>query len=291
MNGFDDRHAAPPTIGPSAGRRVRGRPRHTASRLTRQPRAATGDLNKTAGRGASAAYMEWHAMSEPQHVLAWEQLRAWTAWLIGRYRLVLEDRLPACWPQHPELIEELWALRTWRQEAYGPDGSGQSAVYWHQALVTFLGHVSSSWAAGCRAGHADLDAEISAEQTRAWADADPLAGISRALRPTASILTNPAIDPGVITMPHLNVLTTAQMQALTDAGLAHPQHQTIAAFTYYDGSWWAYASNTHHEPSAPDDGQSAMWFRADDVDLASDPTFYPQIRPRPGSSGSPPFGS
>lgn len=215
-------------------------------------------------------------MNEPEYVLAWEQLRAWVGWLVGRYRLALEDRLPQCWAQHPELIEELWALRAWRDEAYGPEGSGQSAVYWHQALITFLTHVSAWWAGGCRAGHQNPNTDIEPERKSAWAHADPLTGVPAALRPVASVRADPATEPGVITMPQLNVLTAAQMQALTDAGLAHPQHQTIAAFTYYDGSWWAYASNTHHDPSAPADDDTAMWFRADDVDLVGDHTFYPQ---------------
>ena len=70
-------------------------------------------------------------------------------------------------------------------------------------------------------------------------------------------------------MPELNVITAAQMQALTNAGLAHPQHESIAAFTYYDGSWWAFAPGE-------DDVGDAMWFRADDVDLAFDSTFSHQ---------------
>jgi hypothetical protein len=280
MNSFNDRHAAPPTVGPSAGRRVGGGPRHTASRLTRRARAASdntvSEQSQAVSFDAPALLTEWHAVSEPQYILAWEQLRAWTTWLIGRYRLTLEDRLPRCWPQHPELIEELWALRAWRLEAYGPDGSGQSAVYWHQALVTFLTHVSAWWAGGCRAGHTSPDTDLSPEQARAWANTDPLAGIPQSMQPSASIPTDPAVEPGVITMPELNVLTATQMQALTNAGLAHPQHQTIAAFTYYDGSWWAYASSNDHAPGAPEETDGAVWFRADDVDLASDHTFYPQ---------------
>ena len=280
MGSFDDRHAAPPTVGPSSGRRVRGRPQHTASRLTRRPRVApetaASDQAEPAAADASPSLSEWHAMTEPEYVLAWEELRDWTTWLISRYRLMLEDRIPPCWPQHPELIEELWALRAWRAEAYGPEGSGQSAVYWHQALITFLGHVSAWWAGGCRAGHTETDTEIFPFQTDLWASADPLAGVPSTLRPTASILTNPATDQGVITMSNVNVLTGKQMQALTAAGLAHPQHETIVAFTYYDGSWWAYGSATEHDPSVPPDEDTGAWFRADDVDLATDNTFYPQ---------------
>lgn len=70
-------------------------------------------------------------------------------------------------------------------------------------------------------------------------------------------------------MPELNIVTAAQMCALTDAGLAQPHHESIAAFTYYDGSWWAFAPREDH-------GQDAMWFRADDVDLAFDHTFSHQ---------------
>lgn len=288
MNSFDDRHAGPPTVGPSAGRRVRGRPRQAPSRLTRRSRETWPATESSQGQPIApdkpAALTEWHAMSEPEYVLAWEQLREWATWLIGRYRLMLEDRLPECWPQHPELIEELWALRAWRSEAYGQEGSGQSAVYWHQALVAFLGHVAGWWAGGCRAGHVTIATDLTGDQTRAWSGADPLAGVPPRMRPTASIPADPTTNHGVITMPALNVLTAAQMRALTAAGLAHPQHETIAAFTYYDGSWWAYASREHPDDpdAAPDaDDGDALWFRADDVDLAADPTFH-----RPAHAGS-----
>jgi hypothetical protein len=277
VNSVDDRHAAPPTVGPSAGRRVRGRPGHAAGRLTRRPRTtdATPATSDDAESGSRLA--EWHTMTEPEYVMAWAELCEWVIWLYGRYRLTLEDRLPDCWPRHPELIEELWALRAWRTEAYGPDGTGQSAVYWHQALVTFLTHVSAWWAGGCRAGHKNPNTDIDPERAQEWAAADPLIGVPAALRPTASTPTNPDTNHGVITMPELNVLTNAQMRALTRAGLAHPQHKTIVAFTHYDGSWWAYTAPKDHDPASPNDAdQDAVWFRADDVDLACDHTFYPQ---------------
>lgn len=271
-----DEHISPPTIGPGAGRRVRGRAATRPSRLTRRPRTESAAADLEQGAPEAAGLAEWHAMSEPEYVLAWEELRKWTTWLISRYRLVLEDRIPPCWPEHPELIEELWALRAWRTEAYGSESSGQSAVYWHQALVAFLGHVSAWWAGGCRAGHAEAETEIHDSQTELWASADPLTGIPAAMRPIASTLTDSATKQGEIAMPNVNVLSGKQMKALTNAGLAHPQHDTIVAFTYYDGSWWAYGSSTEHDPAAPPDDEAGTWFRADDLDLASDNTFYPQ---------------
>lgn len=246
MSGFGERYAGPPTVASSGGRRIRGRPRQTVNRLTRRPRGATPAEANSEGRGgAHVSLFEWHRMTEPEYTLAWGELRDWTTWLVGRYRLMLEDRLPNCWPRHPELIEELWALRAWRMEAYGPEGAGQSAVYWHHALVTFLGHVSMLWAGGCRAGHTNPSTAPNPEQTRRWADADPLAGVPQLMRPAPS--------------RELNVITAEQMRALTSAGLAHPQHESIAAFTYYDGSWWAFG------PCQDDVGES-MWFRTGEID-------------------------
>jgi hypothetical protein len=52
--------------------------------------------------------------------------RALAEW--HRYELGTEDRLPRCWPRHPGLVEELWALRAWRLEVYsGGQPSGQAA--------------------------------------------------------------------------------------------------------------------------------------------------------------------
>ena len=82
---------------------------------------------------------EWHQMSTGERHVAWSQLRAWVTWLHDRYELSAEDRLPRCWPQHPGLIEELWALKAWREEIYqASQPSGQAARYWHTELRQVL---------------------------------------------------------------------------------------------------------------------------------------------------------
>ena len=141
-----DRHLAAPLVTPGSPYRTRGRPRLRSSRLTRRdarPVRSGGEL------------IDWAALPQEsgEHEAAWVQLCDWVEWLTARYRLIREERLPSCWTEHPELIEELTALRAWRIEAYGPDGSGQQAVYWHQALTVLLDHISQLWATGCRAGH------------------------------------------------------------------------------------------------------------------------------------------
>lgn len=278
MSSFDDRRPAPPTVGHGAAHRVRGRPILSANRFTRRPHGTTVRASALGRDGSKESktptlLTEWHTMSRSDAVLAWEELCGWTTWLVSRYRLTVEDRLPACWPQHPELIEELWALRAWRAEAYSSEGTGQSAVYWHQALVTFLSHVSGWWAGGCRAGHVVSGLDVGSDEARAWASADPLAGLPQAMR-RAATASSPARQSPTATPP-LNVLTASQMQALTNAGLARPHDETVAAFTYYDGSWWAFTSG--QEPDSPsseradDEGE---WFRADDIDFVQSELLY-----------------
>jgi hypothetical protein len=55
---------------------------------------------------------------------AWERLHDWVTWLVGTYRLTTV--IPACWPEHPVLVEELASLRiswvgAWLDNAH-PDG-------------------------------------------------------------------------------------------------------------------------------------------------------------------------
>jgi hypothetical protein len=125
---------------------------------------------------------EWHAMTSGELVTAWAGLRAWVSWLHDRYELATEERLPRCWPQHPGLIEELYALKTWREEIYSTgQPSGQAARYWHAELRQVLQAAATMYAAGCRAGHRTSPSLIAANPSlrKTWAAADPLAHVPR----------------------------------------------------------------------------------------------------------------
>ena len=79
-------------------------------------------------------------------------------WLHDRYELGVEERLPHCWAQHPGLIEELWALKAWREEIYdAARPSAQAARYWHAELRQTMHAAITFYAAGCRAGHRGAD--------------------------------------------------------------------------------------------------------------------------------------
>jgi hypothetical protein len=120
-------------------------------------------------------------MTPGQLIAEWSGLRAWVVWLRDRYELAVEERLPRCWALHPGLIEELSALRAWREEIWssGQPGTGQAALYWHSELRRVIQAAATVYAAGCRTGHRGAPglAGIQRGLLDAWGGAYPLAGV------------------------------------------------------------------------------------------------------------------
>ena len=144
----------PPTARLRPGGRRRLAPSRGLRRRLLSPRASAAH---SADTGPDVPPMrEWHQITPAERATAWAELVEWTVWLHDRYELATEERLPRCWPQHPGLIEELWALRGWRLAIYIGDGSpaaGQAARYWHGELRQVIAAATSVYAAGCRASH------------------------------------------------------------------------------------------------------------------------------------------
>lgn len=189
---------------------------------------------------------EWHHMTPGERHAAWSQLRTWVTWLHDRYELGVEDRLPRCWPQHPGLVEELWALMAWRQEIYqAAQPSGQAARYWHTELRSVLQAATSTYAAGCRTGHrgARTTAAEDATLQQRWAAADPLAGI-----PAGFAAATQRNGPG-------HWLSQAAMAEALDNGSAQPLSAALPDHICWGGQWWR-----------PDDGG---WARVTEAGLTA----------------------
>jgi len=171
-------------------------------------------------------------MTPGEQQATWAQLREWVTWLHDRYELGIEERLPHCWAQHPGLIEELWALRAWREEIYDADEpSGQAARYWHAEMRQVIAAAATFYAAGCRAGHRGAGTAAAADTRlqQRWAAADPLAGIPPAALAAAREQAQP--DTG-------GYLSQAAMDAALQHGDALPMSAAVTDFACYDGSWW-----------------------------------------------------
>jgi len=182
------------------------------------------------GEQTSSGLTEWHLMTDGQREVAWTQLRAWVTWLHDRYELGAEERLPQCWAGHPGLVEELWALRAWREEIYqSGQASGQAARYWHAELRQVIQAATTHYAAGCRTGHRQppvLAAE-DAELQRRWAAASPLTGI-----PAADLAASRYKDqPG-------QWLAPAAVASALDTGQARPLNPSLPGYIHASGAWW-----------------------------------------------------
>jgi hypothetical protein len=175
---------------------------------------------------------EWHDMSPGEQTAEWASLRAWVTWLYDRYELSVEDRLPRCWASHPGLVEELFALKAWREEIYsGSQPSGQGARYWHAELRQVLHAASTMYALGCRTGHrgAARQAAVDPDLLADWAAADPLAGV-----PGIDIAAGRARRAG-------DLAAAASVGTAIDSGDARPLPGSTDRLMWA-GAWWAPAS-------------------------------------------------
>jgi hypothetical protein len=196
---------------------------------------------------------EWHDMTPGERTVIWTGLRAWVTWLQARYELAVEERLPRCWPLHPGLIEELLALKAWREEIYAcAQPSGQAARYWHAELRQVVQAATTMYAAGCRTGHRRQPGPDPALQQQ-WAAASPMTGI-----PASEVVAGQRSRTGEGWISH------AAMGAAFDTGRAQslPHQPDIA---WCADRWWSAAS--------------AGWIQVDDPDAAARLTDSPSVMP------------
>lgn len=216
---------AKPFAAPSVPRQGRGR--------SGLPSRALRDRRRGQRPAEHAGIREWHAMNSEERRVAWPQLVAWVTWLHDRYELSVETRLPRCWSQHPGLIEELWALKVWREEIYGAKGpSGQAARYWHNELRQLITGGVMFYARNCRSGHKSdgvVPAATSPEIQSAWSAGNPLAGVPADLLLVAKKESMSDSDL---------YLTAATMAAHLACGKATPMSRSVDTFVSYQQFWW-----------------------------------------------------
>jgi hypothetical protein len=222
------------------GPRIRP-PRH---RSAASPPAAS---SPDPGTQVPRPVIEWHDMTPGEETATWAELRAWVTWLYDRYELSVEDRLPRCWARHPGLVEELYALKAWRQEIYsGTQPSGQAARYWHAELRQVLHAAATQYALGCRTGHRG-NVRLAAEDPallQEWAAAYPLAGA-------------PGIDLAAGIARHAGTIaSTAEIASALDDGTAVPA-PGIRDTLYCQGRWLAPAASGWTEIPPPERGLPA----------------------------------
>jgi hypothetical protein len=70
--------------------------------------------------------------SRQRATLAWAQLLPWVRWLVATFRL--SSVVPACWPLHPAVREELISLRVSWADAWADDAPADAPLVWLERL-------------------------------------------------------------------------------------------------------------------------------------------------------------
>jgi hypothetical protein len=218
------------------------RPQRPATPSVRRGRTTPTGEGGSQGGGAGVLaikgrLVEWHAMTDEQRGAAWTGLVEWVAWLHDRYELSIQSRLPECWPQHPGIIEELWALKMWREALYTTDtesgvltgheagGLAQHARYWHTDLRNLFTQITF-YAERCAAEHGGgrrLADRSKTDLKAGWLATDPTGGIPA---PAAGAEAAPTRAPR---------LAAADMHRRLELGSARSLDRDHA---YSLGDWW-----------------------------------------------------
>lgn len=210
----------------------------TSAAVRHSPRV----MRRTRSNQSRSRLVEWHTLTPEERSEAWHGLLSWVTWLHDRYELSIESRLPRCWAQHPGLIEELWALKVWREEIYSAkESSGQAARYWHAELRQTVHAAATFYAAGCRSGHkaTAVMADANPELVDRWASGDPLGGV-----PAGRLLAS-QIAAGWSSGGTAQLLKDDVMREHVQAGRARYISKTMRDAIHLDGSWW------YPEPAHP----------------------------------------
>lgn len=81
----------------------------------------------------------WRTLGPLGQETLWAELIEWVTWLRTRYPLA--RKIPSCWRQHPEIVEELTALWLAWQAAYTePDQPLTAPIDWHDRWLPGLLH-------------------------------------------------------------------------------------------------------------------------------------------------------
>ncbi|MGH9115636.1 MAG: DUF4913 domain-containing protein [Acidimicrobiales bacterium] len=112
------------------------------------------DANDEDSRNGQVQPWCWRNLGPTAQAELRQQLGDWISWLRSRYPLA--RRIPNCWDQHPEIIEELTALWLAWQAAYTePDPPLTAPADWHDrwlpGLLRRLEH--GPFALDCRESH------------------------------------------------------------------------------------------------------------------------------------------
>lgn len=108
----------------------------TVTRLAGELRQLTAGPSPESAPRARLTGPSWslRTMTPERRRMVMNDLADWLGWLHERYPVA--EAVPACWWRHPEVVEELLALRTaWGSAYEDPEAPPHAAADWHDRLL------------------------------------------------------------------------------------------------------------------------------------------------------------
>lgn len=97
------------------------------------------DLDTGGSKSSNPRPWCWRDLGPKAAEELWAQLIEWVDWLRSRYPLA--KKIPPCWAEHPEIVEELTALwLAWHGAYVDSNASMTAAVEWHDHWLPGLLH-------------------------------------------------------------------------------------------------------------------------------------------------------
>ncbi|MGN6760119.1 MAG: hypothetical protein ACTHJI_02140 [Leifsonia sp.] len=96
--------------------------------------------------------VNWRTLQADAAPETWERLADWVDWFTDRYQIP-QRKIPACWYQHPALVEELSALHTAWTVSFDSVDAGYGPIGWHERLAAALPRMATWYNGECHNGH------------------------------------------------------------------------------------------------------------------------------------------
>lgn len=97
------------------------------------------DLDRSSTPARAPTAWCWRNLGPEGEKELWRQLNDWVTWLRGRYPLA--RKIPKCWADHPEVVEELTALwLAWHAAYETTDAPLTAPADWHDRWLPGLLH-------------------------------------------------------------------------------------------------------------------------------------------------------
>lgn len=116
--------------------------------------SGSGEDGESGSTRVPGAPVVWHKGNEEERAALWGEFTAWVIRMADTYELTTEQLPHACWWEHGSVVDELTALWTGWESAYGNEEDAAAGPYlWHDGWSRGIERISRIWLGECTNGY------------------------------------------------------------------------------------------------------------------------------------------